>query len=179
LRNTGSPASVAEAAPTVDPLSKGPGTPPWPWRQRRGFPLGARSSVPTAFGYVFGSTAQRKLGPSGGLEAMSAAFDYPLTAKARLSRSSRLGTHTRSIQAHFRAAQSSPPRPLWFCIADMHSRRSSKRLSQDTRPIGFEAALLQRQPASLRRVLDGGKKNLIGTFPHTDLRTLPNHRLRH
>jgi len=23
----------------------------------------------------------------------------------------------------------------------------------------------------LRRVLDGGKKNLIGTFPHTDLRT--------
>ena len=53
----------------------------------------------------------------------------------------------------------------------MHSRRSSKRLSQDTRPIGFEAALLQRQPASLRRVLDGGKKNLIGTFPDTDLRT--------
>ena len=64
---------------------------------------------------------------------MSAAFDYPLTAKARLSRSSRLGTHTRSIQAHFRAAQSSPPRPLWFCIADMHSR-SSKGLSRHTTP---------------------------------------------
>jgi hypothetical protein len=25
-----------------------------------------QSDVPTAFGYVFGSTAQRKLGPSGG-----------------------------------------------------------------------------------------------------------------
>jgi hypothetical protein len=65
--------------------------------------------------------------------AVSAAFDYPLTAKAHLSRSSRLGTHTRSIQAHFRAAQSSPPRPLWFCIADMHSR-SSKGLSRHTIP---------------------------------------------
>jgi hypothetical protein len=64
---------------------------------------------------------------------MSAAFDYPLTAKARLSRRSRLGTHTRSIQAHFRAAQSSPPRPLWFRIADMHSR-SSKGLSRHTTP---------------------------------------------
>jgi hypothetical protein len=71
---------------------------------------------------------------------MSAAFDNPLTAKARLSRSSRLGTHTRSIQAHFRAAQSSPPRPLWFCIAGMQSR--SKHLSRCTRPlgIGFKAA---------------------------------------
>jgi len=68
---------------------------------------------------------------------MSAAFDYPLTAKARLSRSSRLGTHTRSIQAHFRAAQSSPPRPLWFCIADMHSR-SSKGPSRRPLAIGFE-----------------------------------------
>jgi hypothetical protein len=65
--------------------------------------------------------------------AVSAAFDYPLTAKACLSRSSRLGTHTRSIQAHFRAAQSSPPRPLWFCIADMHSC-SSKGLSRHTIP---------------------------------------------
>jgi hypothetical protein len=57
----------------------------------------------------------------------------PSAAKARLSRSSRLDTHTRSIQAHFRAAQSSPPRPLWFCIADMHSR-SSKGLSRHTIP---------------------------------------------
>jgi hypothetical protein len=46
-----------------------------------------------------------------GLEAMSAAFDYTWTAKARWSRSGRLGTHTRSIQAHLRAARSSPPRP--------------------------------------------------------------------
>src|SRR6266487_601357 len=33
----GSPASVAEAAPTVDPLSKGPGTPPWPCPSAAGF----------------------------------------------------------------------------------------------------------------------------------------------
>jgi hypothetical protein len=85
---------------------------------------------------------QRKLGPSGGLEAMGTAFGYPLTAKARLSRSSRLGTRTRSNQAQLRAAQSSPPRPLWFCIADMQSRgsSSSKRLPRWTRPvaIGFK-----------------------------------------
>jgi hypothetical protein len=80
--------------------------------------------------------------PAGGLEAMGAAFGYPLTAKARLSRSSRLGTHTRSNQAQLRAAQSSPPRPLWFCIADMqsHGSSSSKRLPRWTRPvaIGFK-----------------------------------------
>jgi hypothetical protein len=75
--------------------------------------------------------------PQRGLEAMRAAFDYPLTAKARLSRNSRLGTHTRSIRAHFRAAQSSPPRPLWFYIADMESR-SSKRLSRWTRPLACD-----------------------------------------
>src|SRR4029434_1133799 len=80
--------------------------------------------------------------PVGGfplLEAMRAAFDYSLTAQPRLSRSSRLGTHTRSIQAHFREAQSSPPRPSWFYIADMESR-SSKGLSR-TRPLalGFES----------------------------------------
>jgi hypothetical protein len=73
---------------------------------------------------IFRGRRSRCNRPQRGLEAMSAVFDYPLTAKARLSRSSRLGIHTRSIQAHFRAAQSSPPRPLWFCIADMHSRSS-------------------------------------------------------
>jgi hypothetical protein len=36
-------------------------------------------------------------------------------------------------EAHFRAAQSSPPHPLWFCIADMDSR-SSKGLSRHTIP---------------------------------------------
>src|SRR5512132_3869158 len=65
----------------------------------------------------------------------------PLTAKARLSRSSTLGTHTRSTQAHLPAAQSSPPRPLWYCTADRESRLS-KGLAHDTQPlaIGFEAA---------------------------------------
>jgi hypothetical protein len=68
----------------------------------------------------------------------------PLAAKSRLSRSSRLGTHTRSIQAHLRAARSSPPRPLWFCIVDMQSR-FSEGLPHDTQPlaIGLEAAFLQ------------------------------------
>jgi hypothetical protein len=50
-----------------------------------------------------------------------------------LSRSSRLGTHTRSIQAHLRAARSSPPRPLWFCIVDMQSR-FSEDLNTPTTP---------------------------------------------
>jgi hypothetical protein len=65
----------------------------------------------------------------------------PLAAKARLSRSSTLGTHTRSTQAHLPAAQSSPPRPLWYCTADRQSRLS-KGLAHDTQPlaIGFEAA---------------------------------------
>jgi hypothetical protein len=74
------------------------------------------------------------------------ASDYqgPLAAKSRLSRSSRLGTHTRSIQAHLRAARSSPPRPLLFCIVDMQSR-FSEGLPHHTQPmaIGFEAAFLQ------------------------------------
>jgi hypothetical protein len=56
-------------------------------------------------------------------------------AKSRLSRSSTLGTHTRSIQAHAPAAQSSPPRPLWLCIADRESRLS-KGLARDTQPLG-------------------------------------------
>jgi hypothetical protein len=51
-----------------------------------------------------------------------------LAAKARLSRSSRLGTHTRSTQPRLPAAQSSPPRPLWFCIVDMQSPGFSKGL---------------------------------------------------
>jgi hypothetical protein len=93
--------------------------------------------------------------------AVSAAFDYPLTAKARLSRSSRLGTHTRSIQAHFRAAQSSPPRPLWFCIADMHSR-SSKGLSRHTTPCD---RVRTPTPSS-------GQPRRIGMLPDTDLTDL-------
>jgi hypothetical protein len=50
--------------------------------------------------------------------------DYraPSAAKVRSSRSSRLGTHTRSAQAHLLAVQSSPPRRFWFCIADMPSQ---------------------------------------------------------
>src|SRR5690349_16339141 len=42
-------------------------------------------------------------------------------AKARLSRRSRLGTHTRSTRADAPAGQSSPPRPLLLCIAAMQS----------------------------------------------------------
>jgi hypothetical protein len=68
----------------------------------------------------------------------------PLAAKSRLSRSSRPSTHTRLIQARLRAARSSPPRPLWFCIVDMQSR-FSEGLPHDTQPlaIGLEAAFLQ------------------------------------
>jgi hypothetical protein len=42
-------------------------------------------------------------------------------AKARLSRMSMPGTHTRSTRADPPPGQSSPPRPLWLCIADMQS----------------------------------------------------------
>src|SRR4029077_3987034 len=42
-------------------------------------------------------------------------------AKSRLLRSGTLATRTRSSQLHLRAAQSSPPRPLGLCIADMQS----------------------------------------------------------
>jgi hypothetical protein len=115
--------------------------------------------------------------------AVSAAFDYPLTAKARLSRSSRLGTHTRSIQAHFRAAQSSPPRPLWFCIADMHSR-SSKGLSRHTTPCDRVRA--PTPPVTTPRFATGSrrkKKEPIGMLPDRDLTAhcakLTDHRLRH
>jgi hypothetical protein len=107
--------------------------------------------------------------PQRGLEAMSAAFDYPLTAKARLSRSSRLGTHTRSIQAHFRATQSSPPCPLWFCIADMHSR-SSKGLSRHTTPCDRVRAPIP--PVTTPRFATGSrgkKKEPIGMLPDRDL----------
>jgi hypothetical protein len=57
-----------------------------------------------------------------------------LAAKSRLSRSSTLGTHTRSIQAHLPAAQSSPPRPLGPCIAD-RKNRFSKGLAHGTQPL--------------------------------------------
>jgi hypothetical protein len=46
----------------------------------------------------------------------------PPVAKIRLSRSGKQDTHTRSAQPHLRAAQSSPPRPLWLCIAGRPSR---------------------------------------------------------
>ena len=49
-----------------------------------------------------------------------------------------LGIHTRSIQPHLRAVQSSLPRPLLFCIADMHGRGSSKRLPRWTRPLACD-----------------------------------------
>jgi hypothetical protein len=113
---------------------------------------------------------------------MSTGFDCPLTAKARLSRSSRRGTHTRSTQAHFRAAQSSPPRPLWFCIADMHSR-SLKGPSRHTTPCDrVRAHPSSDNPAGLQQVLNGRKKRLVGMLPDIDLTTnvleLRNHRLR-
>src|ERR1700730_4355457 len=69
-----------------------------------------------------------------------------LEAKSRLSRSSRLGTHTRSIQAHLRAARSSPPRPLWFCIVDRKSH-FLKGLAHDTRPLGVTPGLSIRAHA--------------------------------
>ena len=77
----------------------------------------------------------------------------PLAAKSRLSRSSRLGTHTRSIQAHLRAAQSSPPRPLWFCIADRKSR-FLKGLAHDTQPLGDRVR--SRTPPVTTRQLAAG-----------------------
>jgi hypothetical protein len=56
---------------------------------------------------------------------MAAGFSFgrwpSRAAKARLSRRSRLGTHTRSTRADAPPGQSSPPRPLWLCIADMQS----------------------------------------------------------
>jgi hypothetical protein len=83
----------------------------------------------------------------------------PLAAKLRLSRSSRPSTHTRLIQARLRAARSSPPRPLWFCIVDMRSPGFSEGLPHHTQPlaIGFEAAFLQNSP-TCKRVLHGRKK---------------------
>jgi hypothetical protein len=62
------------------------------------------------------------------------AYCGSLAAKPRLSRSGTLSIHTRSIQLRLRAAQSSPPRPLFFCIADIPGRDSSKALPRRTRP---------------------------------------------
>jgi hypothetical protein len=98
---------------------------------------------------------------------MRAAFDYSVAAKASLSRRSRLGTHTRSIQAHIRAVQSSPPRPLWLCSADTDSRscRSSKGLSRHTTPCG--RVLAPTPPVTTSLFAMGSrrkKKEPIGLF---------------
>jgi hypothetical protein len=83
----------------------------------------------------------------------------PLAAKSRLSRSSRLGTHTRLIQARLRAARSSPPRPLWLCIVDMQSR-FSEGLPHDTQPpaIGRKLHSSSDNSPTCKRVLQGTKK---------------------
>ena len=91
-----------------------------PWR---GFPLGAGLGDPHSTLQI--SSWQK---PTNG--------GRPLAAEPRLPHRSRPGTHTRSIRAHLRAAQFSPPRPLWFCIADMQSRGSLKRLSRWTLRLG-------------------------------------------
>ena len=104
-----------------------------------------------------------------------------LAAKPRLSRSGTLGTHTRSTQAHLRAVQSSPPRPLGLCIADMQSPRASEGLTRHTHTRGSNARL----PATTRQLVMGstwGKKE-PGRYPtetHADHRArLTNHRQRH
>jgi hypothetical protein len=96
----------------------------------RGGPLGVGGKV--RHGHLLSSEFDSYQISCTGLEAMGAAFDYPLTAKPRLSRSGRLGTRTRSIQAHLLPAQLSPPRPLWLCIVDMRSLGSSNVQTRNT-----------------------------------------------
>jgi hypothetical protein len=89
-----------------------------------------------------------------------------LAAKSRLSRSSTLGTHTRSIQAHVPAAQSSPPRPLGPCIAD-RKNRFSKGLAHGTQPLamGFDAAApCSDNPPGCAGFAVEEKRNLVGTI---------------
>ena len=80
-------------------------------------------------------------------------------AKARLSRNGRLGTHTQSTQAHLRAAQSAPPRPLRdVCSAGMQSHALSKGPTryasfQTCPPPQTEQPAIKQLVASSRRFL--------------------------
>ena len=71
-----------------------------------------------------------------------------------------------------RAAQSSPPRPLGLCIADMQSPRASEGLTRHTHE-GIKCTPFQRQPASLCWVLTWEEKKSMARYPtetHADHR---------
>ncbi len=88
-------------------------------------------------------------------------------AKARLSRSSRLGTHLIPDQSRLTLERGNPHHLVHDGFASRTCKAAALRnvCHAGHDPLRIKPALLDRQPASLRRVLLGRKKSLIGTLP--------------